>query len=63
MRDVLSAVLLAAGLDVAFFVLLIVMGWVEPEERRAVVPRSRASKPSLGTIPNVSDDDEEPRAA
>jgi hypothetical protein len=63
MRDVVSAILIAGGLEVTFFILLIVMVRLEPEEPRSAEPHSRRSKPSLGTIRNVSDDDERLRAA
>jgi hypothetical protein len=62
MRDVVSAIIIAAGLNVGLFVLLIVMGWIEPEERRAVVAPVRASKPPV-PMPDVSNDHEPPRAA
>jgi hypothetical protein len=65
MEDLVKALSLAVGLETVFFVLLMVMGRLEPEQPRESIeaPTQVVRKPSTAGALVSSEEDDTPRAA
>jgi len=64
MRDVVAAILIAVGLEVVFFVLLMVGGRLEPGESEVRARfTARHVEPSLPSVRDTSGADQQERAA
>jgi hypothetical protein len=64
MRDVVAAILIAVGLEVVFFVLLMVGGRLEPGELEVGARfTARHVEPSHPSVRDTSDVDQQERAA
>jgi hypothetical protein len=65
MEDLVTALALAVGLEAVFFVLLMVMGRLEPEQPRGTTeaPIQAARRPSNAGALNSSEEDDTLRAA
>jgi hypothetical protein len=65
MEDLVTAIALAVGLEAVFFVLLIVLGHLEPEQPRATTqhPIRAVKKPSTAGARDATEEDDSLRAA